>query len=246
MTKLSEFLDHLPASGRSALAVAGILATLATAQAASANQYDGNSRTWAADTVPFIAKLDERVTSNLRSLVDIVHHLKRIPFGRGGQSGDQMAHAIQVDYVNAVNRAPYPQLAEFDHFHMEAQRGVPDEGRIERIAEQVNGKREVLLEALDIVDRMDKALAYQDFNGAEELLMQANQYLDQNAGSLRGNRRDSYAEIDQPYGTQQRQTYGVQQNVYQQNNIYQQQAPYYRHESFKHRIEDALINSLNR
>lgn len=185
MGALSRYLGSLDAGRKATLAAAGAMAILVSAQTADADQF--GRRAFPVDSVRAAKALDDRATELLSDLVDLAHGLVRLNLRpRPDMTGAEQARKIQFSYLYEYANAPHPELKQFDssRFILEANRRAPDGPTIDRIADHVNAKKELLLRGTTIVDEIARALTAEDYDRAQRLTYRFNEIMDHEGATL--------------------------------------------------------------
>lgn len=225
MGALSDYLTGLDTGRKAALAAVGALAILTVAQSSQADQF--GRRALPIDSVRTARAFDDRATELLSDLVNLAHGLVRLDVGRRrDMSGAEQARKIQFSYLYEYANAPHSELKQFDsqRFILEADRRAPDAPTIDRLADSVNAKKNLLLRGTTIVDEIAGELKMENYDRAQRLIYRFNEIMDTEGAHLLRQDANSYGgRVGGPYGS-----------------------PEDRKPSVKERVADAVLGMLTR
>lgn len=204
MTKLSSFIEGLTDKSRLALATAGILAVMVAAPASAGSFFGNSGGRLPVEDIRIARMFNERVTENLRDLVDLSRSIARIDlYGRDRFSGDEKGKKIQIAYLIEFSKSPFPELRDYDKLLIGARRGSQNEGQIARIAEAVNAKKQVLRDGTTLVDMIAESLKYEDYRSVKRYVAQFRTLMERNAVPLLSGRiADNDYSADADYAQQ--------------------------------------------
>lgn len=159
MSKIGEFLDSIAHSPRikAALATAGILAVLVTAQSATAQDVLANRKTMAVEDIYQAAAINERINDQLgqlKSMSDALGH----SYGFSGNdiANKQKAANIKLAYEFAMQNISHPELAATDAYFLSPRGG----DNLGELIDAVNRKKNTLLKATYFLQQVQQAYVY--------------------------------------------------------------------------------------
>ena len=174
MSRLTQFISSLDDRRRLALCAVGVMSSLLGTPAAAGDFYRGG-QTVTVNGLRDAVALNERVTENLRDLVEVTQAFQRIDLYTDTMSGAQKSDRIKIAYLHEYSNAPYPQLRQFDRAML--QTGRRADGRVAEIVEDANRKKEVLRRGMDLLESVTEALRDENYDAVQEEVAQLTRFV---------------------------------------------------------------------